>query len=57
MRIQYRVREDVIEVVRCFGTDGEISLPGQIEGIPVRKVAPYAFLPERKKKTGMCIPL
>lgn len=52
MRIQYRVREDEIEVVRCFGMDGEISLPGQIEGLPVRKVAPYAFSARKEKEDG-----
>lgn len=43
MRIHYRETEDGIEIVRCFGTDGIIELPGEIMGRPVTRAAAYAF--------------
>ena len=43
MRIHYRETEEGIEIVRCFGADGHIELPGQIQGRPVTRAAAYAF--------------
>ena len=43
MRIHYRETEEGIEIVRCFGADGNIELPGQIQGRPVTRAAAYAF--------------
>lgn len=43
MKIHYRVSEDGIEIVRCFGSDSHVVIPGQIAGKPVVKAAPYAF--------------
>lgn len=43
MRIHYRETGDGIEIVRCFGTDGKIELPGMIGGRPVTRAAAYAF--------------
>lgn len=43
MRIYYRETEEGIEIVRCFGADGNIELPGQIQGRPVTRAAAYAF--------------
>lgn len=43
MKIHYRVSEDGIEIVRCFGADGHVVIPEQIEEKPVVKTAPYAF--------------
>lgn len=50
MKIQYRIHEDFIVIVRCFGPDSKVSLPEQIEGIPVKKVAAYAFSPRKGKE-------
>lgn len=44
MRIDYRICENKgIEIVRCYGADGQIVLPEHVEGNPVVRVAPYAF--------------
>ena len=43
MRIHYRETEYGIEIMRCFGADGNIELPGEISGKPVTRAAAYAF--------------
>lgn len=43
MKIHYRETEGGIEIVRCFGSDPQVELPGQIEGKPVVRTAAYAF--------------
>lgn len=50
MKIQYRIHEDFIEIVRCFGSDSKVALPEKIEGIPVKKVAAYAFSSRKGKE-------
>ena len=43
MRIHYRETEEGIDIVRCFGADGNIELPEEIKGRPVTRAAAYAF--------------
>ena len=43
MRIHYRETESGIEIVRCFGADGDVELPAVIGGKPVTRAAAYAF--------------
>ena len=44
MRIQYRIAADgSAEILRCYGSDPRIVLPGQIDGRTVTAVAAYAF--------------
>lgn len=43
MKVHYRIINDGIEIIRCFGTDPEISVPDEIDGRPVKRMAPYAF--------------
>lgn len=43
MKIQYRIRDNFIEIVRCFGRDSKVILPSVIAGLPVRRVVAYAF--------------
>ncbi len=43
MKLYYRIRDNEIEIIRSFGNDTRVVLPGYIHGIPVTKVAPYAF--------------
>ena len=44
MRIQYRIAADgSAEILRCYGADPRIVLPGQIDGRTVTAVAAYAF--------------
>lgn len=43
MRIHYRETGSGIEIVRCFGADGNVELPSVIGGKPVTRAAAYAF--------------
>lgn len=43
MRIHYRVAEDGIEILRCFGADGHVDIPERIMDMPVTQAAEYAF--------------
>lgn len=49
MRIHYQIRNNSIEIIRCFGTDPLVLLPEKIAGYPVRRIAAYAF--SEKKET------
>lgn len=43
MKNTYRIKNNAIEIVRCYGTDDRIVLPEEINGLPVVSAAPYAF--------------
>ena len=43
MKLQYRIKNDHIEILRCYGTDGRITIPEEIDGKPVTSMAAYAF--------------
>lgn len=43
MKVHYRIINDEIEIVRCFGTDPEIIIPEMIDGRQVKRMVPYAF--------------
>ncbi|MGC4018622.1 MAG: leucine-rich repeat protein [Muricomes sp.] len=43
MRLHYRVNDNEIEIIRCFGNDSKVILPDRICGLPVTKAAPYTF--------------
>lgn len=43
MKIDYQIKNNEIEIIRCYGNDPKIVLPEQIDGLPVTKAAPYAF--------------
>ena len=43
MKIHYRVKNNTIEIIRCYGTDSRVVLPEEINGILVVSAAPYAF--------------
>lgn len=44
MKIQYKIAADgSVEILRCYGSDPRIVLPGQINGRTVTAVAAYAF--------------
>lgn len=50
MKIQYRIKNGAVEVVRCFGTGETIILPEEIEGKIVRSVAPYTFSAKKRSE-------
>lgn len=43
MKFHYQIAENKIEILRCYGTDPKVVIPAQIQGIPVVRIAPYAF--------------
>lgn len=43
MRIAYRVKENHAEIVRIWCREERVMIPGEIEGVKVNAVAPYAF--------------
>ena len=43
MKIHYKIKNNTIEILRCYGTDGRIVIPEEIGGLPVVSAAPYAF--------------
>lgn len=43
MVIQYKIRENEIEILRCYGNTGTVIIPREIDGRPVTSIAPYAF--------------
>ena len=43
MKLQYRIKNDHIEILRCYGTDSRITIPEEIDGKPVTSMAAYAF--------------
>lgn len=51
LKIHYKiVKNQNSEIVRCFGNDGIILLPEQLDGMPVYAVGDYAFSPYKKKE-------
>lgn len=56
MRIQYRIKNEQAEIVRCFGTDTEVVLPREVAGYPVCRVAPYAFSARKSKEDTDVLP-
>ncbi len=56
MKIQYKVTEKGVEIVRCFGTDPVIVLPEMIEGKPVIRAAAYTFSARKsKEEDDVCV--
>lgn len=43
MKIYYREKSGGIEILRCFGIEGRVEIPGMIENKLVISAAPYAF--------------
>lgn len=43
MEIHYRKSEKGLILTGCYGGDGRIILPDEIDGVPIVEIAPYAF--------------
>lgn len=43
MRFVYRVKNEGVEILRCFGAGCEVHIPETIDGRPVVALGPYAF--------------
>ena len=50
VRIHYRKTENGVEIVRCFGSDSHVEIPGEIQGMPVVRAAAYAFSARKDKE-------
>ena len=50
MKIYYREKSGGIEILRCFGIEGRVEIPGMIEDKLVISAAPYAFSSHMNEK-------
>lgn len=53
MKIYYREKSDGIEILRCFGIEGRVEIPGMIENKLVISAAPYAFSSHMDEKEDL----
>lgn len=51
--IHYRQSEKGLILTGCYGMDGQIILPDEIEGIPIIEIAPYAFSDSKESKDDL----
>lgn len=54
LKIEYRIENDEAEFVKYLGEEDEYTVPETIEGVPVVKIAPYAFA---ERRTLYCVHL
>lgn len=50
MKIDYIINNNQAEIVRCYGSYGDIVIPEKIEGYTVVSVAPYCFSDKKRKE-------
>ncbi len=50
MTIEYRVIEQEIEIIRCYGVDEKVVIPDKIDELPVFAVASYAFSDRKRQE-------
>ena len=58
MKIYYREKSGGIEILRCFGIEGRVEIPGMIEDKLVVSAAPYAFsshMDEKEELKNACL--
>ena len=58
MKIYYREKSGGIEILRCFGIEGRVEIPGMIEDKLVISAAPYAFsshMDEKEELKNACL--
>ena len=53
--IHYRKTENGVVVTGCYGTDGQVVLPDEIDGREVKGIADYAFAENRGEEEGTLI--
>ena len=53
MKIYYREKSGGIEILRCFGIEGRVEIPGMIDGKLVISAAPYAFSSHMDEKEDL----
>ena len=50
LKIDYIIKNNEVEIVRCYGTSGEVVLPEEVDGLKVVSVAPYCFSDRKRKE-------
>lgn len=58
MKIYYREKSGGVEILRCFGIEGRVEIPGMIEDKLVVSAAPYAFsshMDEKEELKNACL--
>ena len=58
MKIYYREKSGGIEILRCFGIEGRVEIPGMIDDKLVISAAPYAFsshMDEKEELKNACL--
>ena len=58
MKIYYREKSGGIEILRCFGIEGRVEIPGMIEDKLVVSAASYAFsshMDEKEELKNACL--
>lgn len=53
--IHYRKTEKGIVITGCYGTDGQVVLPDEVDGMTVKGIADYAFAGNRKEEGGSLV--
>ena len=53
MKIYYREKSGGIEILRCFGIEGRVEIPGMIDGKLVISAVPYAFSSHMDEKEDL----
>ena len=51
--IHYQKSQKGLILTGCYGVDGRIILPDEIEGIPIVEIAPYAFSEGKESKNDL----
>ncbi|MCD8346877.1 MAG: leucine-rich repeat domain-containing protein [Lachnospiraceae bacterium] len=49
----YEKKGDSAVILRCFSRDGSVQIPGKLDGLPVRELAPYAFSAHMEEREWM----
>ena len=59
MKIYYREKSGGIEILRCFGIESRVEIPGMIDDKLVISAAPYAFSShmDEKEEPEKCQPV
>ncbi len=50
--IHYKVGQDGLILLGCYGSVGELVLPDEIDGQPITEIAPYAFAKGGEEESG-----
>ena len=55
MKIYYREKSGGIEILRCFGIEGRVEIPGMIDDKLTISAAPYAFSSHMDEKEELAM--